>query len=377
MKTTIYGGAGQLHLFTNDDFKGCFFRDPTPDETDYMSHVASIWALLDREQRARLSYEAATGRPGNGLGTVFKIVIARFHFGYRTWRQTLTAVGNNCVLMEYLGLERMMAESTFSNLRKEVMRIVDVGRIHALVVDSHVGEAGIICTASGDSTIIKAYEKPIEGKREKKQPGKKGRKKKGSPEQIEHDKHYPKPDTLEWQRAHSPAFCIQKLEKRASRTAKQNSKGNKEYFIGYKAHMICDDNSVPLIFVPTGACVHDSRVIIPMMKMLARRHPVLYMLFDAGYDAKAIRDEALALGMVPVIDSVRRGDGKPCMDPAKKTRYKDRTTIERANSVLKANQLATPLHSRGWKDAHFQIPMSVLMLTLQRIADIRRQQQAA
>lgn len=86
----------------------------------------------------------------------------------------------------------------------------------------------------------------------------------------------------------------------------------KEYFIGYKAHMICDDNSVPLIFVPTGACVHDSRVIIPMMKMLARRHPVLYMLLDAGYDAKAIRDEALALGMVPVIDSVRRGDGKPC-----------------------------------------------------------------
>lgn len=159
-----------------------------------MSHVASIWALLDREQRARLSYEAATGRPGNGLGTVFKIVIARFHFGYRTWRQTLTAVGNNCVLMEYLGLDRMMAESTFSNLRKEVMRIVDVGRIHALVVDSHVGEAGIICTASGDSTIIKAYEKPIEGKREKKQPGKKGRKKKGSPEQIEHDKHSPKPE---------------------------------------------------------------------------------------------------------------------------------------------------------------------------------------
>jgi len=39
-------------------------------------------------------------------------------------------------------------------------------------------------------------------------------------------------------------------------TAKQNAKGTKQWFVGYKAHLAVDDFGVPLSYALTGACVH-------------------------------------------------------------------------------------------------------------------------
>ncbi|HPB41480.1 MAG TPA: transposase [Sphaerochaeta sp.] len=137
-----------------------------------------------------------------------------------------------------------------------------------------------------DSTIIEAREKPFIKKKEKKvsPPKKKGRKKKGSPE----EKEYRKQKALAEQErlnylAEDILTSISRLEIRCSLTAKQNSKGKIQRFIGYKVHLATDDFGVPIAYIVTGACVHDCKAAVPLMKMAYQRTDFFYALMDKGY----------------------------------------------------------------------------------------------
>ena len=57
------------------------------------------------------------------------------------------------------------------------------------------------------------------------------------------------------------------------------------------------------------------------------------------------------------------------MDPAKKNRYKARTTVERTNSELKDCFLAPKLYSRGEKSI-FDLKLAVLLLTIKKIKHV-------
>ena len=59
------------------------------------------------------------------------------------------------------------------------------------------------------------------------------------------------------------------------------------------------------------------------------------------------------------------------MDPAKKDRYKARTTVERTNSELKDCFLAPKLFSRG-KSSIMDLKLAVLMLTMKKIRKVAR-----
>ena len=45
---------------------------------------------------------------------------------------------------------------------------------------------------------------------------------------------------------------------------KKDSKGNPNYWIGYKLHVDVDDNGIPLTAILTSASLHDSQVAIPL-----------------------------------------------------------------------------------------------------------------
>ncbi|OQY32954.1 MAG: hypothetical protein B6241_09350 [Spirochaetaceae bacterium 4572_59] len=47
-------------------------------------------------------------------------------------------------------------------------------------------------------------------------------------------------------------------------------KGKKQWFIGYKAHLAVDDFGVPISYVLSGACVHDSQVAVLLIKLALR-----------------------------------------------------------------------------------------------------------
>ena len=104
------------------------------------------------------------------------------------------------------------------------------------------------------------------------------------------------------------------------------------------------------------------------MRMARRKVRFLYVLMDGGYSSRDIRDFAYDhMDAIPVIDfKADRNGVKEEMDPAKKERYKARTTVERTNSELKDSFLAPKLFSRG-RNSIMDLKLAVLMLTIKKI----------
>ena len=83
---------------------------------------------------------------------------------------------------------------------------------------------------------------------------------------------------------------------------KQNSKGNKEVWIGGKLHISVVDGDIPITAFYSGANVHDSSVSLPLIQETTKKVNYLYDLQDAGYDSSIIRDFSTKLGHKPIID---------------------------------------------------------------------------
>jgi hypothetical protein len=116
---------------------------------------------------------------------------------------------------------------------------------------------------------------------------------------------------------------------------KRDTNGNTYRWRGYKAHIAWADGMIPLSCVTTSASVHDSQVVIPLMKRVAARVTSLYDLMDSAYDAPAIRQVSEALGHVPIIDQNPRRGPKVKFSPCQALRYGERSNAERGNSRLK------------------------------------------
>jgi hypothetical protein len=83
---------------------------------------------------------------------------------------------------------------------------------------------------------------------------------------------------------------------------KQNSKGNREVWIGGKLHISVVDGDIPITAFYSGASVHDSSVALPLIQEISKRVNYLYDLQDAGYDASIIKEFSSKLGHRPIID---------------------------------------------------------------------------
>jgi hypothetical protein len=102
---------------------------------------------------------------------------------------------------------------------------------------------------------------------------------------------------------------------------------------------------------------------IPMEKMTEQRVAFCYSLMDAGYDAQTISDFILSRGRVPIIDpNKRKNENRPPLDPAKKERYKIRTTVERSYSHLKDNLIPKAIYVKGYTKVSFVLFSAVLCL---------------
>jgi len=157
---------------------------------------------------------------------------------------------------------------------------------------------------------------------------------------------------------------------RCSLTAKQNSKGKRQWFIGYKAHLAADDHGVPIAYAVTGACVHDCKVAVPLMKTAFQRTDFLYALMDKGYLNPDINAYADMIGRKAIIDQRARGSvSAPPMDKPEAARYKARTTVERTNSELKDGYLPDKIYRRG-AHARYDIELAILLTTLKKARNV-------
>jgi hypothetical protein len=83
---------------------------------------------------------------------------------------------------------------------------------------------------------------------------------------------------------------------------KQNSKGNREIWLGGKLHISVVDGDIPITAFYSGANVHDSSLALPLIKETSKRVTYLYDLQDAGYDSDIIREYSRKLDHEPIID---------------------------------------------------------------------------
>jgi hypothetical protein len=174
----------------------------------------------------------------------------------------------------------------------------------------------------------------------------------------------PERSRLERQLDQVPEIALLDLPTACDVGCKTNSKGNKDYWVGYKLHVRVAQGCLPLLAVTTAASVHDSQVTIPMMKMSDRLVTSLYELKDRAYDAYWIRKAAELAGHVPIIDYIkRRGQERAReLEPDRAEHYKGRTVVERFNARLKDEFGGDMVRVRGHRKVHAHLMFGVLLI---------------
>ena len=112
--------------------------------------------------------------------------------------------------------------------------------------------------------------------------------------------------------------------------AKADSKGNRNYWVGYKCHIDIGDGDIPLSCIVTSASVHDSQVAIPLAEATSVKVTSLYDPMDAAYDCPQIEQHSKSLGHVPIIDKNTRRD------------VKAKSVLEAEAKALRTLNLTTP-----------------------------------
>lgn len=164
-----------------------------------------------------------------------------------------------------------------------------------------------------------------------------------------------------------PGAAFLELSSSCDWGVKRNTDGNTYCWRGYKAHLSWGEGMIPLLCVTTSASVHDSQVVIPMIKQLSSSVTNLYDLMDSAYDAPAIREVSNSLGHVALIDQNPRGGEKIDFAPCERVRYRERNNAERGNSRLKDSFGLRFVRVRGHDKVHLHIGFGVLALFADQI----------
>ena len=178
------------------------------------------------------------------------------------------------------------------------------------------------------------------------------------------------PKRLDVQRGQSVQEAIALLPKACDRGTKQNAKGYKESWNGFKLHLDVNDFGVPISALLTSASVHDSQVAIPLMKLTSGKVTYCYDLMDAAYDAEQIRDQSRELGHVPIIDRNPRGKEVIPMAPHEALRYNERTSAERCNSRLKEDFGGRSVMVKGAEKVMMHLMFGIIALSADQLLKV-------
>jgi len=188
------------------------------------------------------------------------------------------------------------SESKFSRVFKEFSEINIAEKTHNQFIKKYLSEKTFFYNAT-DATKIPLREKAIKVEKVKLKPKKRGRPKKGEirePIKLTILKQQQNMKSVEEKLSLISTDCGVGI--------KQNSKGNREVWIGGKLHISVVDGDIPITAFYSGANVHDSSVALPLIQETSSRVQYLYDLQDAGYDADIIREYSTIIGHRPIID---------------------------------------------------------------------------
>ena len=375
MNRTIAPSCLQPLLFGFDDLSCRLFTEPSEREKTFLSFWEALQPLLP--EPVTRERKTLYGRPSYPLVDILAVWAVKLCFSLKTVCAAVGLLKSSMNIRMMTGMGRVPSKASVSRRTAELRAVMDVDGILGRLCESFYS-GRLIGHLSIDSTIVDARERPVVRQKACETPKKRGRKRKGSPEEAEAERKRIEKERLQTiEEEGGIDDYLSTLCQECSITGKKNSKGHMQWRIGYKIHLAVDGMGIPVAYAVTGARVHDSKVAIPLMRKADERCPFLYALMDAGYCDRRIRAFAVSLGKVAIIDSKAPPGGKKVpMDKAKAERYKARTTVERTNSEMKEKYLPYKLYSR--KDrALFEMELAVLLTAMDRMAQALRERESA
>ena len=340
--------------------------------TEKQQQLVTILELIRIEEHVN-DYYGGVGRPPKSRAAIARAFIAKMVYNMPTTRMLLERLESDKTLRSLCGWEyryQIPHESVFSRANQDFSESRLPERVHEAMIQSRYAQE-IIGHISRDSTAIHAREKAVK----KESSSKPEAKKRGHPKKGE---ERPKEMTrIERQAAGMPlAAMLEYLPKPCDVGTKQNSKGYKSSWIGYKLHIDAADGGIPITCLLSSASLHDSQAAIPLAEITSKRVCNLYDLMDAAYDAPGIHSHSRTLGHVPIIDSnPRTTERKQAMaaenkarattslKPAEAVRYNERSTVERVNGRLKDEFGGRHLRVRGHAKVMCHLMFGILALT--------------
>ena len=294
---------------------------------------------------------------------IARAFIAKSVYNFQTTRDLIDRLHVDRTLRIICGwryVKKIPSEATFSRAFDEISTLQIAQKTHEKFVQEYLSEKTFFYNST-DGTKIPQREKPLKvEKEEKPKPKKRGRPKKGETREPI------KPKILEQQK---DIQIVDKILLLVSTDCdvgiKQNSKGNREVWIGGKLHISVVDGDIPITAFYSGANVHDSSVALPLMQETSKRVNYLYDLQDAGYDANIIREFSSKLGHRPIIDINPKNSKElkakiELMEHENKTfkylnqhlscdekHYNQRSMVERVNKLLKDDFGCNTIYYQG------------------------------
>lgn len=148
---------------------------------------------------------------------------------------------------------------------------------------------------------------------------------------------------------------------------KNNSRGNKSVWVGYKLHLDVADGQIPISAILTSASVHDSQAAVPLALLSSQRVTNCYDLADSAYDNFLIREHSRGLGHVAIIEPQKRGKTFVPLCPHERVRFRERSSIERVFSRLKDEFGGRFVRVRGACKVMAHLMFGLLALTADQI----------
>ena len=350
----ILGGAQGL-LDISFTLQSCFEETLNYQQKTFLQMLRKIgdhMPLLHRPYKG-------TGRKPLPLLPFLRSQFAKIFFQIPTTTNLIERLKADPNLRLLCGFDKVPGAASFSRVYSFFAEEEILSSIHDELTRETLKDK-IVYHICRDSTAISAREKTEKKKKEKLPINKPDMRGKWS---RKAEKRKKTPTEMEMQIVEEPSVSLERFNKKCSTGAKQNSKGNMSYWIGYKLHLDVSDWGYPITAFVTGANIQDCLLAIPMEKMTEKKVFFCYSLMDKGYDANLIHSFIKSRERVPIIDLKKRNNGfSPELDPAKRERYKIRTTVERAYSHLKDNLIPKAIYVKGHAKVSFVLFSAVLCL---------------
>ena len=230
---------------------------------------------------------------------IARAFIAKSVYNFQTTRDLIDRLHHDRTLRIICGWRYksdIPSESKFSRVFKELSDLQIAAKTHEQFVKEYLSNTVFMYNAI-DATKIPLRVKPVKVEKEENPKNKVGRPKKSEVKE-------PKQPTIlqQQQTMTTTKEMLSLVSTHCGVGIKQNSKGNREVWIGGKLHISAVDGDIPVAAFYSGANVHDSSVALPLINETSKRVNYLYDLQDAGYDSNIIRDFSKKLNHRPLID---------------------------------------------------------------------------